>query len=147
VKRILAIVAVILPIWLAAARPANAQVRIMPLGDSITGSPGCWRALLWNDLQGDGFTAIDFVGTLPLQGCGVAYDGDTVGSFTQSHSSTAAAITYQYTLNAGQTLSPGTGWLFAAQSGGSGTAHPTSGDTCTLVYTAAGVSHTLTGHF
>ena len=22
-------------------------VRIMPLGDSITGSPGCWRALLW----------------------------------------------------------------------------------------------------
>jgi lysophospholipase L1-like esterase len=457
VKRILAIVAMILPIWLAFARPANAQVRIMPLGDSITGSPGCWRALLWNDLQGDGFTAIDFVGTLPLQGCGIAYDGDneghggflatmivdqnllpgwlsathpdivmmhlgtndvwnartpatilaafstlvdqmraqnsnmkilvaqilpmnpancpacgqrvidfnaaipswaagkstaqspivvvdqwtgfstasdtadgvhpidsgnrkiadrwlppledllsgvapapsfavavspaslsvtvgatatttvtvartggftaavglsatglpagvtaafgplssagtsaltftaasaaavgqvnvtvtgsgggmartaplaltvapiggapgpatatptvattgpwfneeqvrianssgitamtltisvmttggvtfngqynTVGSFTQSHSSTASAITYQYTLNAGQTLSPGTGWIFAAQSGGSGAAHPTSGDTYTLVYTAAGVSHTLTGHF
>ena len=30
---------------------AATPVRIMPLGDSITGSPGCWRALLWNRLQ------------------------------------------------------------------------------------------------
>jgi lysophospholipase L1-like esterase len=51
----------------------------MPLGDSITGSPGCWRALLWNRLQTTGFTNIDFVGTLPPQGCGVAYDGDNEG--------------------------------------------------------------------
>jgi lysophospholipase L1-like esterase len=51
----------------------------MPLGDSITGSPGCWRALLWNRLQSSGFTNIDFVGTLPPQGCGVAYDGDNEG--------------------------------------------------------------------
>jgi len=54
-------------------------VRIMPLGDSITGSPGCWRALLWNQLQNAGFTDIDFVGTLPPQGCGVPYDGDNEG--------------------------------------------------------------------
>lgn len=59
----------------AAATP----VRIMPLGDSITGSPGCWRALLWNRMQTSGFTNIDFVGTLPPQGCGVAYDGDNEG--------------------------------------------------------------------
>jgi lysophospholipase L1-like esterase len=51
----------------------------MPLGDSITGSPGCWRALLWNRLQTTGFTNVDFVGTLPPQGCGVAYDGDNEG--------------------------------------------------------------------
>jgi lysophospholipase L1-like esterase len=54
-------------------------VRIMPLGDSITGSPGCWRALLWNKLQAAGYTSIDFVGTLGPQGCGVSYDGDNEG--------------------------------------------------------------------
>ncbi len=54
-------------------------VRIMPLGDSITGSPGCWRALLWNRLQSTGHTAIDFVGTLGPQGCGQPYDGDNEG--------------------------------------------------------------------
>ncbi|MBO3748502.1 cellulose binding domain-containing protein [Streptosporangiaceae bacterium NEAU-GS5] len=60
--------------------PAQAApVRIMPLGDSITGSPGCWRALLWNRLQTSGLTNIDFVGTLPPQGCGVTYDGDNEG--------------------------------------------------------------------
>src|SRR5262245_1105259 len=42
---------------------AAAAVRIMPLGDSITGGPGCWRALLWDRLQRNGFTDIDFVGT------------------------------------------------------------------------------------
>ncbi|MBX6355846.1 MAG: cellulose binding domain-containing protein, partial [Micromonosporaceae bacterium] len=66
---------------LLAVRPAAAAtpVRIMPLGDSITGSPGCWRALLWNRLQSNGFTDIDFVGTLPPQGCGIPYDGDNEG--------------------------------------------------------------------
>lgn len=56
-----------------------AAVRIMPLGDSITGSPGCWRALLWNRLQDSGYTNIDFVGTLVPQGCGIPYDGDNEG--------------------------------------------------------------------
>ncbi len=62
------------------AGPADAAaVRIMPLGDSITGNPGCWRALLWNDLQRGGHTNIDFVGTQPPQGCAVPYDGDGEG--------------------------------------------------------------------
>jgi len=68
---------------LAVARPAPAAVlepvRVMPLGDSITGSPGCWRAILWNRLQSAGHTNVDFVGTLPPQGCGVPYDGDNEG--------------------------------------------------------------------
>lgn len=63
----------------APAADAAAPTRIMPLGDSITGSPGCWRALLWNQLQDAGYTDIDFVGTLPPQGCGVPYDGDNEG--------------------------------------------------------------------
>ncbi|KAK1494437.1 cellulose-binding protein [Colletotrichum abscissum] len=51
----------------------------MPLGDSITGSPGCWRALLWKKLQDNNIKNIDFVGTLPPQGCGFDYDGDNEG--------------------------------------------------------------------
>ena len=39
----------------APAAPAEptvaASTRIMTLGDSITGSPGCWRALLWRHLR------------------------------------------------------------------------------------------------
>ncbi|GAA3501699.1 hypothetical protein GCM10019016_088060 [Streptomyces prasinosporus] len=63
----------------ATAAPAAAPVRIMPLGDSITGSPGCWRAVLWNRLLDAGHTDIDFVGTLPAQGCALAHDGDNEG--------------------------------------------------------------------
>ncbi|AOS63257.1 SGNH/GDSL hydrolase family protein [Actinoalloteichus hymeniacidonis] len=58
---------------------AQDPLRIMPLGDSITGSPGCWRAMLWNDLQNSGHTDVDFVGTLGPQGCGVEHDGDNEG--------------------------------------------------------------------
>ncbi|MBZ3900067.1 GDSL-type esterase/lipase family protein [Streptomyces griseiscabiei] len=63
----------------ATAAPAAAPVRIMPLGDSITGSPGCWRAVLWNRLQNTGYRNIDFVGTLKQQGCPQALDGDNEG--------------------------------------------------------------------
>jgi acyl-CoA thioesterase I len=58
---------------------AQEPVRIMPLGDSITGSPGCWRALLWQDLVDNGFSDIDFVGTLPGDGCGFDYDSENEG--------------------------------------------------------------------
>ncbi|KFZ18986.1 hypothetical protein V501_00888 [Pseudogymnoascus sp. VKM F-4519 (FW-2642)] len=57
----------------------SAAVRINALGDSITGSPGCWRALLYQKLVQAGVTNIDFVGTLPGQGCGIAYDGENDG--------------------------------------------------------------------
>src|SRR5256885_11207632 len=78
------LVAVVVTVALVIFRPptpatAANPVRIMPLGDSITGSPGCWRALLWNQLQNAGFTNIDMVGTLPPQGCGIPYDGDNEG--------------------------------------------------------------------
>jgi lysophospholipase L1-like esterase len=54
----------------------GSKTRIMALGDSITGSPGCWRALLWQQLPA---TAVDFVGTLPGDGCGFPYDGEHDG--------------------------------------------------------------------
>jgi lysophospholipase L1-like esterase len=83
-----ALAGVLATLALAVTRPAlsvetsaaaAAPVRIMPLGDSITGSPGCWRSLLWNRLQSTGHTDIDLVGTLPPQGCGQAHDGDNEG--------------------------------------------------------------------
>ncbi len=62
------------------AHAASPAVKIMPLGDSITGSPGCWRALLWNNLQNTGYTNINFVGTLNNStACGVSFDGDNEG--------------------------------------------------------------------
>ncbi|SER14425.1 mannan endo-1,4-beta-mannosidase [Lentzea xinjiangensis] len=72
---LLAACVVIAPAAVSAAAPA----RIMALGDSITGSPGCWRALLWKHLQDTGHTGVDFVGSLPAPGCGFAHDGDNEG--------------------------------------------------------------------
>lgn len=88
------------------ARPAlsaTAPVKIMPLGDSITAGPGCWRAILWHQLQTTGYTNIDFVGSVPDGGCnyGYTYDGDNEG-----HSGMSA------TGIASQNLLPG--WLAAA---------------------------------
>lgn len=81
---------------------------------------------------------------------GLSFNGqyNTVGSqITQSSTSTATTITFQFNLAAGQTLGSGTGWTFAAQTSGSGTAHPTAGDTFTVTYTTGGASFTQTGHF
>jgi hypothetical protein len=81
---------------------------------------------------------------------GLSFSGqyNTVGgAIVDTHSSTAAVITYQYTLSAGQTLSPGSGFLFDAQMGGTGAAHPTTGDTFTVTYTTGGQTFTQTGHF
>jgi lysophospholipase L1-like esterase len=73
-------VAVALVAFRPSASSAAVPLRIMPLGDSITAGPGCWRALLWNRLQANGFTDIDFVGTQPGGGCpGPAYDVDHEG--------------------------------------------------------------------
>ena len=48
---------------------AQTSYRIMALGDSITGSPGCWRAILWNKVIAAGYTNFVPVGTLPPAGC------------------------------------------------------------------------------
>ena len=59
-----------------------APIRIMPLGDSITAGPGCWRALLWNQLRTAGYSNIDFVGSASDGGScnyGFSYDADHEG--------------------------------------------------------------------
>jgi lysophospholipase L1-like esterase len=82
VATIATVFAVTLGVAVVAMPTAQAAVplRIMTLGDSITGGPGCWRALLWDRLQRTGFTNIDFVGTLAGGGCNLAnWDGDNEG--------------------------------------------------------------------
>jgi hypothetical protein len=69
------------------------------------------------------------------------------GQIAQANSSTASAITYTFTLAAGQSLPAATGRLFAMQMSGTGTSHPTAGDTYTVTYTAGGSPQTLTGTF
>jgi hypothetical protein len=94
-------------------------------------------------------TALSITITVQNTG-GITFNGqfNTVGSsIVQTHSSTAATITYQFNLAAGQTLGAGTGWLFDAQMGGNGTAHPTTGDTFTTTYTTGGQTFTQNGHF
>jgi endoglucanase len=81
---------------------------------------------------------------------GVSYSGqyNTVGGqMTQASSSTTAAITYTFTLNAGQTLPAATARTFAVQTSGNGTVHPTAGDTWAVVYTSGGQQFTTSGTF
>jgi lysophospholipase L1-like esterase len=78
------VTALVLGAFLIGGAPAPARaaspVRVMPLGDSITGSPGCWRQLLWSRLQSTGYSNVDFVGTLNNStSCGTSYDGDNEG--------------------------------------------------------------------
>jgi len=64
------------------------------------------------------------------------------GQITMSNSSTASTITYTFTLASGQSLNAGS-YTLAAQMGGNGTVHPTSGDTFSITSSAGN----LTGHF
>jgi hypothetical protein len=81
-------------------------------------------------------------------GVSAAGQYNTIGGIiSQSNSSTSSAITYVFSLNSGQTLSPGTNRTFAVQMGGNGPVHPTSGDTYTATGTAGGQPFTLSGTF
>jgi hypothetical protein len=80
---------------------------------------------------------------------GVAYSGmyTTFGGMTLSHVDNGTTITYTYTLNSGQTIASGSNQLAAAQFGGNGTAHATTGDLWSLTTTSGGKSNTISGHF
>ncbi|MBI5474684.1 MAG: immunoglobulin domain-containing protein, partial [Ignavibacteriae bacterium] len=53
-------------------------VKIMLVGDSIT-EWGCWRRLLWLRLRQNGFTNINYVGSMTTGGCGLDFDPDHEG--------------------------------------------------------------------
>jgi len=66
------------------------------------------------------------------------------GQMTQSITTTPTTFVYQFNLAPGQTLQPEQNRVCAAQTNGSGTTHPTSGDTATITYASGGVTHTET---
>jgi len=74
---------------------------------------------------------------------------NTIGgaAITQSVNTTAAQVTYTWTLAAGQSLAAGTGRTFAAQMSPGGNPHPTTGDSWTVTYTSGGSSTTTSGTF
>jgi predicted carbohydrate-binding protein with CBM5 and CBM33 domain len=124
-------------------------------GDGVTVTSAVTSASPWyNELQ------VRLANTAPITALtvtvvvqrttGVSHSGqyNTVGGqITQSNASTASAVTYTWTLASGQTLNASTMRTFAAQLGGTGTAHPTSGDTWTVAYTTGGVARTQSGTF
>jgi alpha-L-arabinofuranosidase len=81
---------------------------------------------------------------------GVSYNGmyTTFGGVTTTHTDNGSTITYTFTLQAGQTISPNTNSLIAAaQFGGNGTVHATTGDLWSITTTSGGVTNTASGHF
>lgn len=80
---------------------------------------------------------------------GVTYNGmyTTAGNVTLSHVDNGTTITYTFTLASGQSVAPGTNQIAAAQLGGNGTAHATSGDLWSITTTSGGKTNTVSGHF
>jgi hypothetical protein len=80
---------------------------------------------------------------------GVSYNGayTTFGGVTVTHVDNGSTIVYTFTLGSGQTVSPSANLLLAAQFGGTGTAHATTGDLWSLTSTTSGGTTTLSGHF
>jgi hypothetical protein len=122
---------------------------------TVTATPIIGTNSQWfNELQ------VQVANTQPISGlivtvvvqrtAGVSYNGqyNTLGQgITQTNSSTASAITYTFTLAAGQTLAPSTSRLFAVQTTGNGSLHPTTGDTYSVTYTSGGTTSTVNGTF
>ena len=82
---------------------------------------------------------------------GVVFDGQYTnfpgGALVAVHSQSDSQLIFSYSLAAGQSLPPGSGWLIGSQFGGNGVPHPTSGDTYTVLATSGGVTSTQSGHF
>jgi len=95
-------------------------------------------------------TAMTITITVARNPAGLSVSGqyNTLGSIvTQSSNATASQLTYTWTLAAGQTIPAGTGRVFAAQVGGTGATHPTTGDTWSVTYTSGGSTTTTSGAF
>jgi xyloglucan-specific exo-beta-1,4-glucanase len=79
---------------------------------------------------------------------GVSYSGayTTFGGATITHVDNGSTVVYTFTLNSGQSLSPGS-YMTAAQFSGTGTAHSTTGDLWSITTTTSGGTNTISGHF
>lgn len=71
----------------------------------------------------------------------------TFNNTTSTHVDNGSTIVYTFTLNSGQTLSPGSNQIADAQFGGTGTAHAIAGDLWSITTTSGGKTNTSGGHF
>jgi len=95
-----------------------------------------------------GITALNLTITATITP-GLQFSGmfqNIFGQITQTHSTGPTTITYNWVLQAGSTIPPGT-WTFAAQMSSNGVVHNTHLDSFTLTYTAGGQTFTQTGGF
>ena len=81
---------------------------------------------------------------------GLSYAGmwtDVAGGAVKSERETEDdSIVYTFDLKSNKTIDPGA-WTCVAQTSGTGTLHPTAGDTWSVVTTSQGVTNTVTGTF
>jgi hypothetical protein len=126
-----------------------------PAGGGVTATGVVTSASPWFNEQGVRFDNTSPLTALTLtivvqRTTGLSFSNmyNTVGgSILQTNASTSSTITYTYTLAAGQTIPAGTNRLFAAQTRGTGTAHPTAGDTWSMSYSTAAGNFSLSGGF
>ena len=83
----------------------------------------------------------------PGVGYSSQYNSFPGGALTMGHTDTGDTVVYTYTLVPGQAVLPESGYIAGSQYSGTGTAHPTGGDTYAVSATAGGVTTTTTGHF
>lgn len=76
-----------------------------------------------------------------------AYTTAPKGAMTTTSTTDANNVTYQATLNSGQSIAAGYALKIGDQYNGSGTAHATSTDTYKIVATVGGANYTASGHF
>ena len=78
---------------------------------------------------------------------GVTFNGsyEILGAVSKKNTNTASGTPITFTFTGTAALGTGSGRLFVAQTNGSGTAHPSTGDTWTVTYTVAGQQFTQSG--
>src|SRR5262245_43622690 len=131
------------------------SAQMVPTGGGFTATPVVRSSSPWFDEEDVRLTTTGTLSALTVtivvrHTTGISFSGqyNSVGGKIQpNHSSASSAVTYTFTLARGQTLPPGTNDTFAAQTSGTGTAHPTAGDMFTVTATSGGTTTTQSGHF
>ncbi|HEY6510056.1 MAG TPA: lytic polysaccharide monooxygenase [Vicinamibacterales bacterium] len=123
-----------------------------PTGGVVTGTTSMGGSAPWyfeNKLSVNNTAAItNVVVTIRVaRTTGITFNGsyETVGGFTRTNSPSASPIVFTYTRAA--SLPAGTNRLFVAQTNGTGTPHPSTGDTWTITYNIGAQSFTVNGTF
>lgn len=133
------------------ARPSAATSGAVTVTGRVSSSTSPWfgelNVLMTNTAPVTALTIQIGVQRTPGVNYSGQYNSYWGNMLSMSNAQVGNTLVYTYTLNSGQTVPVGSNWVVAAQFGGNGTPHPTSGDTYTVTATSGGVARTLTGTF